>query len=74
MRFRADGMLDRRSGSDVRRERSGKLQRRLVGYGLVSVPRARWNLVLRNAFRALPRPLMERAYAVLFRRRRGDQR
>jgi len=72
VRFRADGMLDRRSGSDVRRAER-ELQRRLVGYGLVSAWRARWNLLLRNAFRALPRPLMERAYAVLFRRRAGDR-
>jgi len=72
VRFRADGMLDRRSGPEVRRAER-ELQCRLRRYGLVSAGRGWWNLVIRNVFRALPRPLMKRAYAVLFHVRGGRQ-
>jgi glycosyltransferase involved in cell wall biosynthesis len=67
VRFRADGMHDRRTGPELKRSER-ELQRRLVSYGLVSRPRMRLNLVLRSGYRRLPRPLLERAYAAVFRR------
>jgi glycosyltransferase involved in cell wall biosynthesis len=67
VRFRRDGMQSRRTGP-VARTSEAQLQRRLVSYGLVSPRRARWNLLARGVYRSLPRPLLERAYALLFLR------
>lgn len=66
--FRADGLHDRRTAPGVGAAER-ELQRRLVAYGVIGAPRARLNLVLRGAYRRLPRPLLEAAYGVLFRRR-----
>jgi glycosyltransferase involved in cell wall biosynthesis len=69
--FRAgDSMLGRRRQREVFGAEL-TLQRNLHGYGLVSTPRMGLNLVARTAFRLLPRPLMRRAYSVLFHDRGG---
>ena len=44
------------------------MQRNLVDYGLVSRPRAVFNLAARNAYRALPMGLTKRVYSRLFHR------
>jgi hypothetical protein len=67
VRFRTDGMHGRRtSRAALGSER--ELQRRLRDYGLLRPWRARLNLVIRGAYLRLPRPLLERAYRVMFRR------
>jgi glycosyltransferase involved in cell wall biosynthesis len=60
-----DSMLARRRQSGVFRAEL-TLQRHLHDYGLISRPRMAVNLAARTAFRALPRPLMRRAYRFLF--------
>jgi hypothetical protein len=50
-----------------------KLQRNLRTYGLIGPGRALLNLMLRSGFRLLPRPLMSRAYSLLFHAR-GESR
>lgn len=45
-----------------------QMQRNLVSYGLVSRPRALFNLVIRTAYRLLPTGLLTAAYARLFHR------
>lgn len=43
-----------------------QMQRNLVSYGLISRSRSIVNLLLRQGFRMLPRPLLKIAYGVLF--------
>ncbi|WP_148614620.1 glycosyltransferase [Nocardioides rubriscoriae] len=69
VRYRVDGMHERRTGSTARTSEV-ELQRRLVSYGLVSPARGRLNLVVRGTYHRLPRPVLERVYALLFRRAR----
>lgn len=65
-----------RSSDDVFKRRTGKgmfaaerqMQRNLVSYGLISKPRAVFNLVARTAFRLLPAAALKRAYGALFHR------
>lgn len=45
-----------------------QLQRNLVSYGLISRPRSIVNLLIRQTFRKLPRPILKAAYGVLFDR------
>ena len=44
------------------------MQRNLVAYGLISRPRAAFNLAARTAYRTLPTGLLRRVYAALFHR------
>lgn len=67
VRFRVDGLHERRTSRTIDAAER-ELQRRLTSYGVVSAPRARLNLVLRGGYRRLPRPVLEAAYRVLFRR------
>ena len=60
-----DSMLARRRQRGVFRAEV-TLQRNLHDYGLISRPRMAANLAARTVFRALPRPLMRRAYRLLF--------
>ena len=65
--FRTDGLLARRTSRaalDAERE----LQRRLRSYGVVGPVRARVNLLVRGTYLRLPRPVLERAYRLVFRR------
>ena len=67
VRFRADGMFDRRSARGIfSAER--QMQRTLVELGLIGRPRALFNLAARTAFRLLPTAAMSRAYKRLFLR------
>lgn len=52
---------DKRMGEAER-----QMQRNLVSYGLISRSRSIVNLLLRQGFRMLPRPLLKIAYGVLF--------
>lgn len=62
-----ESMYDRRT--DARLAVAEKeMQRTLVELGLVSRPRALANYAARQTFRSLPRPLLKRAYTVLFHR------
>ena len=62
-----DAQFQRRTGREMfAAER--QMQRNLVEYGLVSRPRAVFNLAARTAYRALPAGLLRRVYAVLFHR------
>lgn len=62
-----EAQLARRSDPRTRRaERT--MQRNLISYGLVSRPRAAFNLAARNLYRALPVGLTKRVYARLFHR------
>lgn len=74
VRFRVDGMHGRRTSRSLDRAEL-QLQRRLRSYGTVSTGRMWLNVVLRGAYRRLPRPVLERVYALLFRRvgRAGGQ-
>lgn len=63
-----NGMLARRSGPAMLKH-EWALQQRLVHNGVVGHLGAARNLALRGTFRMLPAPLLERAYARLFRRR-----
>lgn len=63
----SEDQMRRRATSETRRaERT--MQRNLVSYGLVSRPRAAFNLAARNLYRALPIGLTKRVYALLFHR------
>ena len=63
----SEDQLRRRSGGETRAaERT--MQQNLVRYGLVSKPRAVFNLVARNAYRALPIGVTKRVYSHLFHR------
>jgi glycosyltransferase involved in cell wall biosynthesis len=65
--FRADpAMFERRAALAGSTER--ELQRNLHRYGITSRAQRVRNLVLRQAFRRLPRGVMRRAHALLFRR------
>ena len=48
--------------------RASQMQRNLIAYGLISRPRAVFNLAARSAYRVLPTGLLKRVYAVLFHR------
>lgn len=64
----SDAMFRRRSGHEMfAAER--QMQANLVRYGLVSRPRALFNLTARSTFRLLPKPLLRRAYRALFQRK-----
>jgi len=66
VRFRVDGMWDRRrSPGQLAAERM--LQRRLRSYGLIGPVRAAANVVVRSAYSLLPAPVMRSAYRVLVR-------
>ena len=65
-----DSMLARRRQRGVFRAEM-TLQRNLHDYGLISRPRMAVNLAGRTAFRVLPRPLMRRAYRLLFHDKGG---
>lgn len=62
-----DSTFNRRTGAEMfRAER--KMQARLRQYGLISAPRSMVNLIIRSAYRALPKPALRRAYRILFQR------
>lgn len=63
----SEAMFARRSGKEMWRAEI-QLQRNLVQYGLIGVPRAIVNFVMRSAFRALPTPLLAKAYKIIFQR------
>lgn len=63
--FRADGMFERRTSQGIIRGEQ-QMQATLVELGLISRPRAAFNLLARTAFRLLPTHLMTRAYRRLF--------
>lgn len=65
--FRADGMFERRTSRDIIRGEH-RLQRTLVAKGLISRPRAVFNLVVRTLFQLLPTQLMSHVYRRLFMR------
>ena len=56
--------FERRTQGMWRAER--QMQRNLVSYGLISRPRAVFNLVARTAYRLLPTGLLTRVYGALF--------
>ena len=63
-----EAQMRRRASSETRKaERT--MQKNLVAYGLVSKPRAAFNLVARNAYRTLPIGLTKRVYTRLFHRK-----
>ena len=63
--FRADDMFERRTSRGII-DSERKLQDTLVEEGLISRPRAAFNLAARTLFRLLPTKLMSRAYRRLF--------
>nr|WP_120491486.1 glycosyltransferase [Corynebacterium lactis] len=63
--FRADGMFKRRTAKGIFSSER-QMQRTLRELGIISWPRALFNLAARTAFRALPTGLMSRAYRRLF--------
>lgn len=65
----SDQMFQRRSGKAMWRAEIS-MQRNLVQYGLIGYARAIVNFSLRSAFRALPTPLLSKAYKVIFQRSR----
>jgi hypothetical protein len=67
VRYRMDGMMQRRVGKDLHAERD--FQQRMRGYGLVGPVRARVNLVVRGLYLRLPAPLLALAYRLVFHRR-----
>lgn len=70
--FRADpAMFERRAS--LARSTERELQLNLHRYGLTSRAEMVRNLVLRQAFRRLPRGVMRRAHALLFRRRGSSE-
>lgn len=73
VRFRADGMLARRTSRDAAAYER-ELQQRLVAYGLISTPRAFLNILIRGLFRRLPGSALRVVYHLAFRRRGHDQR
>lgn len=64
-----DAQFARRTGREMLAAEA-KMQRNLVAYGLISRPRAAFNLAARTAYRALPTGLLRRVYAALFHRGR----
>ena len=62
-----DAQFSRRTGREMLAAEA-QMQRNLVTYGLVSRPRAAFNLTARTAYRALPTGLLRRVYAALFHR------
>ena len=62
-----DAQFSRRTGREMLAAEA-TMQRNLVTYGLVSRPRAAFNLAARTAYRALPTGLLRRVYAALFHR------
>lgn len=67
--FRADeGMFKRRKSKGLL-QAEWQMQRNLHSYGLISRPRMIVNFLARSAFRALPMPLLRRAYKLLFDRK-----
>ena len=62
-----DAQFSRRTGREMLAAEL-RMQRNLVSYGLISRPRAAFNVVARSAYRALPTGLLRRVYAVLFHR------
>jgi len=62
-----DAQFSRRTGREMLAAEA-QMQRNLVTYGLVSRPRAAFNLAARTAYRALPTGLLRRVYAALFHR------
>lgn len=67
-----DAQFARRTGKGMFAAEK-QMQRNLVSYGLVSRPRALLNLMLRSAYRMLPRGILRRAYGRLFHRRQHSQ-
>lgn len=61
----SDGMFDRRSTA-LLTAAERQMQKNLVSYGLISRPRAVFNFAARQAFRALPKPVLKWVYARLF--------
>ena len=62
-----DAQFSRRTGREMLAAEL-RMQRNLVSYGLISRPRAAFNVAARSAYRALPTGLLRRVYAVLFHR------
>ena len=62
-----DAQFSRRTGREMLAAEV-QMQRNLVAYGLVSRPRAAFNLAARTAYRALPTGVLRRVYAALFHR------
>ena len=62
-----DAQFSRRTGREMLAAEL-RMQRNLVSYGLISRPRAAFNVAARSAYRALPAGLLRRVYAVLFHR------
>lgn len=56
----------RRTGRGMLRAEC-QMQRNLVKYGLISWPRAGFNVVARSVYRALPQRILQRVYRMLFR-------
>ena len=62
-----DAQFARRTGREMFAAEA-KMLRNLIAYGLISRPRAVFNLAARSAYRVLPTGLLKRVYAVLFHR------
>lgn len=62
-----DAQMKRRTTKETRRAER-EMQAALVSYGLIGRPRATFNYVARNLYRALPLGAMRRVYARLFHR------
>lgn len=62
-----DAQFSRRTGREMFAAEV-QMQRNLVAYGLISRPRAVFNLAARSTYRVLPTGLLKRVYAVLFHR------
>ena len=62
-----DAQFSRRTGREMLAAEL-RMQRNLVTYGLISRPRAAFNVAARSAYRTLPTGLLRRVYAVLFHR------
>lgn len=65
--FRSDGSMFRRRRASQLRDLEWELQRNLRQYGLIGPVAQARNVVLRNAFRALPLPVMSLLHSALFR-------
>ena len=65
VRYRTDGMLQRRTGKDLHAEHD--FQRRLVEYGLIGPVQMWVNRLVRGAYLRLPTPVLERVYHLVFR-------
>lgn len=65
----SESQFERRTGTGMfAAER--QMQRNLVSYGIVSRPRSWFNLVVRTAYRALPKKFLTRVYGTLFHGRK----